>query len=509
MIKKVLIANRGEIAVRIARTCREMGIATAAVYSDVDRNALHVQVCDEEIAIGGETAAESYLVQEKILKAAKETGADAIHPGYGFLSENPTFAEKVKASGFIWIGPPAQAIRVMGSKTEARRLMKAAKVPVVPGSEGVLRNSKKAVAFAKEAGLPILLKASAGGGGKGMRVVREMDQVAPAYDAAKREATAAFGDGSIYAEKFIEEPRHIEVQIMADLHGNVIHLGERECSLQRRHQKLVEESPSPSVSPETRQRLGETAVMAAKACGYENAGTIEYLMDKNGEFYFLEMNTRLQVEHPVTEEVTGMDLVRMQLRVASGEPLSISQNEIQQRGHAIEVRIYAEDVRGGFLPSTGKLDRLRPPIGPGIREDAGLTEGMEVSRFYDPMISKLIVHAENRDAAIQRMIRALAEYQVSGLRTTIPICHYIVSSKEFATGEFHTGIVEALYAERSQQLLAKPLLDEEMIAAAIARALHGAMPQAVNGTNGHQTLKTSIWKRDGRERSHRHLPRRS
>lgn len=509
MIKKVLIANRGEIAVRVARTCREMNIATVAVYSDVDRNALHVRSCDEAIAIGGETAAESYLVQEKILNAAKMTSADAIHPGYGFLSENAGFADKVKSSGIVWIGPPADAIRVMGSKTEARRLMQAAKVPVVPGSDGALKDADAAVAFAKAAGLPILLKASAGGGGKGMRVVREMTQVAPSYEAAKREATAAFGDGSIYAEKFIEEPRHIEVQIMADLHGNVIHLGERECSLQRRHQKIIEESPSPSVDSETRQRLGETACMAAKACGYQNAGTIEYLMDKNGEFYFLEMNTRLQVEHPVTEEVTGLDLVRMQMRVASGEPLSVSQDDIKQRGHAIEVRIYAEDVRGGFLPSTGTLDRLRPPVGPGIREDAGLAEGMEVSRFYDPMISKLIVHAEDREAAIQRMTRALAEYQISGLRTTIPICHYIVSSKEFATGDFHTGIVEALYAERSAELAAKVLLEEEMIAAAIARALHDALPKPAKGTNGHQTLKASIWKRDGREQSHRHLPRRS
>jgi acetyl-CoA carboxylase biotin carboxylase subunit len=504
LIRKILIANRGEIAVRIARTCREMGVSTVAVHSDVDSGALHVDVCDEAVAIGGE----SYLVQEKILDAAKQSGAEAIHPGYGFLSENAAFAASVEAAGLIWVGPPAHAIRVMGSKTEARRLMREANVPVVPGSDGALKDAQQAERFAKQSGLPILLKASAGGGGKGMRVVREMEQVRASFEAAQREAIGAFGDGAIYAEKYIEQPRHIEVQVMADSHGNVIHLGERECSLQRRHQKIVEESPSVSVTPEMRRQLGETAVMAARACGYRNAGTIEFLMDRDGKFYFLEMNTRLQVEHPVTEEVTGLDLVRMQLEIAAGLPLKIKQEQIQQRGHAIEVRIYAEDVRGGFLPSTGTLHRLRPPSGAGIREDAGLLEGMEVSRYYDPMISKLIVHAENRPAAIQRLIRALEEYQVAGVRTTIPICHHIISSPEFLSGDFNTGTVEAVFLGRFAELEKEELPDEPLIAAALAHALHSGASTS-NGKNGFHGGKVSVWKSKGREISMRNRPGRS
>lgn len=443
-MKSILIANRGEIAVRIARTCREMGIKTIAVYSDVDRDALHVQEADLAFSLGGSTPAESYLVQDKIIAIAKQSGATAIHPGYGFLSENATFAKRVASEKLIWVGPPSSAIQAMGSKTEARKLMIAAGVPVVPGTVGAVVSFDQVVKFSREVGFPVLLKASAGGGGKGMRVVRAEADIEEALAAAQREAKSSFGDDSVYVEKYLEEPKHIEVQIFADHHGNAVYLGERECSMQRRHQKIIEEAPSAAVTPELRKQMGETAVMAALACGYANAGTCEFLLDKNGKFFFLEMNTRLQVEHPVTELVTGLDLVRLQIEVARGEKLRISQSDIFLRGHAIEVRVYAEDVISGFLPSTGTLDVWRPPSGPGLREDTGMFEGAEISRYYDPMISKLIAYGENRSIAIDRMLRALSEYHIAGVMTNISFASFVLSREEFRSGAFDTGTVERL-----------------------------------------------------------------
>jgi len=443
-MKSILIANRGEIAVRVARTCREMGIKTIAVYSDVDADSLHVREMDEAYPLGGSTPGESYLVQDKIIEIAKRSGAEAIHPGYGFLSENASFADRVAREGLIWVGPPASAINAMGSKTEARALMIAAKVPVVPGTKGAVSSADEAIEFARKAGFPVLLKAAAGGGGKGMRVVRNEADLAAALAAAQREAKSAFGDDAVYVEKYLEEPKHIEVQIFADKHGNAIYLGERECSMQRRHQKIIEEAPSSAVTPELRKQMGETAVMAAKACGYANAGTCEFLLDKNGEFFFLEMNTRLQVEHPVTEMVTGLDLVRLQIEVARGEKLKLKQEDVQLRGHAIEVRVYAEDVMAGFLPSTGVLEVWRPAAGPGLREDTGLYEGAEISRFYDPMISKLVAYGENRHAAIERMCRALREYYVAGVMTNVGFCHFVLQRDEFRSGKFDTGTVERI-----------------------------------------------------------------
>lgn len=441
-MKSVLIANRGEIAVRVSRTCREMGIRTIAVYSDIDKHGLHVREADQTVALGGAALAESYLDQDKLIAAAKHVGADAIHPGYGFLSENAGFADKVEKSGLIWIGPPASAIEKMGSKTEARALMMAAGVPVVPGTKGAVNNADEAFEFAKKVSFPVLLKASAGGGGKGMRVVRNAEDLAAALSAAQREAKSAFGDDAVYVEKYLEEPKHIEVQIFADRHGNVIYLGERECSMQRRHQKIIEEAPSAAVTPELRKRMGETAVMAARACGYTNAGTCEFLLDKNGGFYFLEMNTRLQVEHPVTEMVTGLDLVRLQIEVARGKKLPLTQKEVKLRGHAVEVRVYAEDVLGGFLPSTGRLSLWRSPTGPGLREDTGMYEGSEISRFYDPMISKLIAFGEDREAAIDRMLRALREYRLAGVMTNISFCMFVLDHEAFRSGKFDTGTIE-------------------------------------------------------------------
>jgi acetyl-CoA carboxylase biotin carboxylase subunit len=500
MIKSVLIANRGEIAVRIARTCREMGVRTIGIYSDADRNALHVEAVDEAHHIGAAPASESYLQQERIIAVALKAGAQAIHPGYGFLAENAAFAQRVTEAGLIWIGPPASAISAMGSKTGARALMMKAGVPVLPGSDGPLRTARDAEIFARQAGYPILLKAVAGGGGKGMRVVNTREEMWNAFEAARREAMSSFADGSIYGEKYLPRARHIEIQVFADMHGNVIHLGERECSIQRRHQKIIEESPSSVVTPELRTRMGEVAVAAATACGYVNAGTVEMLLDEQGGFYFLEMNTRLQVEHPVTEEVTGLDMVRLQLLVASGEPLPLTQRDNVSRGHAIEVRIYAEDVPSGFLPSTGKLKRLRPPTGPGLREDSGLREEMEVTRFYDPMISKLIVRAVNREAARQRMIRALEDYQIAGVRTNIPFCLHILQSDAFASGDFHTRSADGDFFNSFMTDQQLPGDDEAALAAALAFVAARSELDSRQTANG-DVQPESEWLQIGRKRS--------
>jgi len=441
-IKKLLVANRGEIAVRVLRACRELGIATVAVYSEADREAPHVQMADEAYAIGPAPATESYLVVDRLVQTARRAGADAVHPGYGFLSENPAFAEACAAAGLTFVGPPATAMRRMGSKTAARALARELGVPMVPGTVEAVAGDADAARAAREIGYPVMLKAAMGGGGKGMRLVRRAEDLPEALRAARAEAGAAFGDAAVYFERALESPRHIEIQVLADTHGHVIHLGERECSIQRRHQKLVEECPSPLLDAALRARMGDAACRLARAAGYVNAGTVEFLVDAERNFYFLEMNTRLQVEHPVTELVTGIDLVREQLRVAAGEPLGITQPDVAWRGWAIECRINAEDPFAGWLPSPGTITGLRVPSGPWVRDDSGVYEGYTVPRFYDTLISKLIVWGADREAACERMARALAEYRVLGVRTTIPALARIVSHPDFRAGRLSTAFLE-------------------------------------------------------------------
>ena len=441
-IRKVLIANRGEIAVRILRGLREMGIRGAVIYSEPDRLGLPVLLADEAYPIGPAPSRESYLRGEAIVQLAKEIGADAIHPGYGFLSERAGFARLCRDAGITFIGPSPEAIDAMGSKVESRRLMIAAGVPVVPGGKDPLPDLESAEAAAEDIGYPVMLKAAAGGGGKGMRMIPSAAEMPSSYRAARSEAGASFGDDSVYLEKFIVNPRHVEIQVMGDLHGRVVSLGERECSLQRRHQKVVEEAPSPVVSPELRRRMGEAAVKAASAVGYSNAGTCEFLLDADGNFYFLEMNTRLQVEPPVTELVTGIDLVQTQIRVAEGEPLGPEFDDVQPRGHAVEVRLYAEDPFQRFAPSPGRIEILRWPDGPGVRVDSGVYEGSEVSIHYDPMLAKLIVWAADREKALHRLERALAELRVEGIRTTAPLFRALLADPDFLSGNMDIGMLD-------------------------------------------------------------------
>ena len=442
MFKKILIANRGEIALRIMRTCREMGITTVAVFSNPDRKSPFVYSADEAYALGGTTSTESYLDQNKVIEIAKLCGAEAIHPGYGFLSENADFAEAVWKAGLVFIGPHADSIRLMGNKTEARKLMQTNGVPTVPGTEDAINDPAEARKIAREIGYPVLVKAAAGGGGKGMRFIQDDNMFIEGLESAAREAASAFGDASVYLEKFVEEPRHIEFQILADSKGNTIHLGERECSIQRRHQKIIEESPSSLLDPELRGKMGDAAIRAAQACNYRNAGTIEFLVDKHRNFYFLEMNTRLQVEHPVTEMVTGLDLVREQLLIASGNEMTINTSITKFWGHAIECRLYAENPENNFAPSPGEIVFLKPADGPGIREDSGVTQGSVISLFYDPMISKLIAWNTDRKQAINRMLRALSEYEILGIHTTIPFLIRVLSHKKFRNGTFTTKFIE-------------------------------------------------------------------
>ena len=446
-ITKVLIANRGEIAVRVIRACREQGLGTVAVFSDVDREALHVLMADEAYPIGPAPAVESYLSIEKLVRVAKAAGADAVHPGYGFLAENARFAEACQDAGLVFIGPPPAAIRSMGDKTAARRIAREMQVPMVPGTLEPVASAADARRAAAEIGFPVMIKAAMGGGGKGMRLVHAAGELDAAIAIATSEAAAAFGDGSVYLERYVSEPRHIEVQIVADAHGHVVHLGERECSIQRRHQKLVEECPSSFVDAAMREKLGDAACRVARAAGYVNAGTVEFLVDADRNFYFLEMNTRLQVEHPVTEMVTGIDLVREQLRIAAGEPLSFTQDDVRWRGSAIECRINAEDPFAGWLPSPGTITGLRAASGPWVRDDSGAYEGCTIPRFYDTLIAKLIVWGEDRPAAIRRMTRALAEYKVVGVRTTIPVLERIVEHADFHAGRLSTHFLERVMPE--------------------------------------------------------------
>jgi acetyl-CoA carboxylase, biotin carboxylase subunit len=440
-LKKVLIANRGEIAVRIIRACRELGISSVAVYSEADATAPHVLLADEAYLIGPPPSAQSYLQADTLIDVARRSGCDAIHPGYGFLAERAHFAQAVAEAGLIFIGPSAGAISAMGDKTQARQRMQAANVPVVPGTTSAAKDAGEAGAQAQEIGFPVLLKAAAGGGGKGMRVVEKPEDLVRAFEAASNEAKSAFGDGSVYIEKYLSGPRHIEIQVLADAHGNTVYLGERECSIQRRHQKMIEEAPSPVITADVRRRMGEAAVAAAKAVDYRNAGTIEFLY-QDGEFYFLEMNTRIQVEHPVTELVTGIDLVQWQLRVAAGEPLAFTQDDIVIKGHAIECRITSEDPANGFLPSTGKVTMLAAPTGPGVRWDGGIHEGSDISLYYDPMLAKLITYADDREAAIDRMARALAELNIVGVETSVPFHMRVMQEADFRSGDINIRYLE-------------------------------------------------------------------
>src|SRR5688572_12764574 len=469
MFKKILIANRGEIACRVIRACREMRIGTVAVYSEVDADVLHVHMADEAYLLGPAASSESYLRGDKIIEIAQRSGADAIHPGYGFLSENADFVRQVAEAGMTFIGPPPEAMEAMGGKISARKIAIAAGVPVVPGSTEPLRSLEEAAEISASFGYPVMLKASAGGGGKGMRFVESEQELRSALDNAQAEALASFGDAAVYIEKAILRPRHIEIQIFSDKHGNHVHLGERECSIQRRHQKVIEEAPSPINSEELRGQMGACSVMIAKAVDYVGAGTVEFLVsDVDRSFYFLEMNTRLQVEHPVTELVTGIDLVKEQIRVAFGEPLSFTQDDVRMNGHAIECRVYAEDPENNFMPSPGRITRLRVPHGPGVRDDGGVYEGAEVSIYYDPMISKFAVWGRDRGEAIDRMRRALDEYEIAGIKTTLPFFREVLRDEVFIAGKLDTGFISHFEKRRTQSKTGPDDVRAAMLAAALS-----------------------------------------
>lgn len=498
MFKKVLIANRGEIAVRVIRACREMGIASVAVFSEVDRAALHVSHADEAYSIGLAAARESYLNIPKILEVARRSGVEAIHPGYGFLSENPQFARACKETGIKFIGPSPAAMELMGSKTRARQAMQAAAVPFVPGSARGL-SLLEAEQLAEKIGYPVMIKAAAGGGGKGMRLVRSASELQSSFETAQSEALRSFNDGEVYLEKYIQNPRHIEIQVLADEYGNTVYLGERECSVQRRHQKVIEEAPSAIVDPDMRAAMGAVAVQAAKSAGYSNAGTIEFLVDGERNFYFLEMNTRLQVEHPVTESVTGLDLVHLQLRIAAGEKLPFSQEDVRLRGHAIECRIYAEDPDNNFFPSPGKIGKMLQPSGPGIREDSGVYEGWTVPLDYDPMLSKLVAFGPDRPSALARMRRALDEYFIGGIKTNLPLFRRILENPDFLEARIDTGFLDRLLAASPGP--PGPTDSLEKVAAISAALFAATAAPKSNGRNGSSTANgnsTSAWKRAAR-----------
>ncbi|WP_426091641.1 acetyl-CoA carboxylase biotin carboxylase subunit [Flavobacterium sp. DSR3-2] len=464
-MKKILVANRGEIAIRVMKTAQKMGIKTVAVYSTADRNAPHVKFADEAVWIGDAPSSQSYLLGSKIIEVAKSLNVDAIHPGYGFLSENADFAEEAEKNNIIFIGPKSKAIKIMGSKLAAKEAVKQYNIPMVPGFDQAITDVEKAKVVAKEIGFPILIKASAGGGGKGMRVVESEADFESQMDRAISEAIAAFGDGSVFIEKYVGSPRHIEIQVMADSHGNVLYLFERECSIQRRHQKVIEEAPSSVLTPELRKKMGEAAVLVAKSCDYLGAGTVEFLLEENNNFYFLEMNTRLQVEHPVTEWITGTDLVELQIRVARGEALAIKQEDLKIKGHAMELRVYAEDPMNDFLPSVGHLDVYQLPVGEGIRVDNGFEQGMDIPIYYDPMLAKLITYGETREEAIQVMLKAIEAYKVEGVQTTLPFGKFVFEHEAFRSGKFDTHFVKNYY---NTDVLKKQMAQEAEIAALVA-----------------------------------------
>ena len=462
-MRKILVANRGEIAIRVMQTAKKMGIKTVAVYSTVDRNSPHVKFADEAVCIGEAPSNQSYLLGDKIIEVCKQLGVDGIHPGYGFLSENSDFAELAEKNNITFIGPKSKAMKVMGSKLAAKEAVKAFNIPMVPGLDEAITDIALAKKVAAEIGFPILIKASAGGGGKGMRIVENEAEFESQMDRAISEATNAFGDGSVFIEKYVGSPRHIEIQIMADSHGNILYLFERECSIQRRHQKVVEEAPSSVLTPEIRKAMGEAAVKVAQSCDYLGAGTVEFLLDENKNFYFLEMNTRLQVEHPVTEMITGLDLVEMQIRVARGEKLTITQDDLQIKGHAMELRVYAEDTLNDFLPSVGHLDVYQIPVGEGIRVDNGFEQGMDVPIYYDPMLAKLITYGKTREESIELMIKAIANYHIEGISTTLPFGTFVMEHEAFRSGDFDTNFVKKYYD--SNKLKAK--FDKEAEVAAL------------------------------------------
>ena len=492
-MNKILIANRGEIALRVMRSAKEMGIKTVAVYSEADRNSPHVRYADEAICIGPPPSNQSYLVMDKIISAAKKTGAEGIHPGYGFLSENATFARKVKEAGIIFIGPSAESMELMGDKLSAKAAAKKYNIPLVPGTDYAITDINKAKKVAANVGFPILIKASAGGGGKGMRVVNRAEDFEEQMKLAASEALSSFGDGSVFIERYVGSPRHIEIQVLGDTHGNVVYLFERECSIQRRHQKVVEEAPSSVLTPEKRKAMGECAVMVAKACNYVGAGTVEFLMDENKDFFFLEMNTRLQVEHPVTELITGIDLVKEQIKIARGEKLSFTQDDLKINGHAIEIRVCAEDPSNNFLPDTGTLTTYQTPKGAGVRVDDGFEEGMEIPIFYDNMIAKLITYGKDRGEAIERMIRAIDEYKISGIETTLPFCKYVMKHEAFVSGNFDTNFIKNYFKPED---LESSSVDEEIIAAFLGAKLMNENNKSDIKIVNNTTESVSNWKKN-------------
>jgi acetyl-CoA carboxylase biotin carboxylase subunit len=490
-MKKILIANRGEIALRIMRSAREMGIKTVAVYSEVDRQSLHVRYADEAVCIGPAPSNQSYLIGEKIIEACKITGAEAIHPGYGFLSENATFARLVKASGLILIGPTPEAMEIMGNKLSAKAAALKYDIPMVPGTEKAITDVEEAKTRAVEVGFPILIKAAAGGGGKGMRVVEKVGDFEEQMQLAVSEATSAFGDGSVFIERYVSSPRHIEIQVLGDTYGNIVHLFERECSIQRRHQKVIEEAPSSVLTPEIRSRMGKCAVDVARAVNYVGAGTVEFILDENLDFFFLEMNTRLQVEHPVTEMITGLDLVKEQIKIACGEKLAYKQEDLEINGHALELRVYAEDPENNFLPDIGVLKTYKTPKGNGIRVDDGFEQGMEIPIYYDPMIAKLITYGKDREEAIERMVRAIDEYQITGIQTTLGFGKFVMQHEAFKSGRFDTHFVSKYFNTDSL----KTQNDEEALMAAVFGALSFKRQIATTQLQ-QQESSSSNWRRN-------------
>lgn len=489
-MNKILIANRGEIALRIMKSAREMGIKTVAVYSDADRNSPHVKYADEAVHLGPAPSAQSYLLGDKIIAACKALNVDGIHPGYGFLSENGAFAQSVEEAGLIFIGPKAHSMKVMGDKLAAKEAARAFDIPLVPGTEGEIDDQEEAIRISKEIGFPVLIKASAGGGGKGMRVVEREEELAEQIESAISEAKSAFGNGAVFIEKYVGSPRHIEVQVLCDSHGNMVHLFERECSVQRRHQKVIEEAPSPIISPELRAKMGQKAVDVARSCDYLGAGTVEFIMDEQHNFYFMEMNTRLQVEHPVTEMITGVDLVKEQIRVARGEEISFKQEDLHIHGHSIEVRVYAEDARSNFMPDIGNLRVYQRPHGVGVRVDDGFDEGMDIPIYYDPMISKLITHGKDREEARLRMIRAIDDYKIVGLRTTMEFARFVMEHDAFISGNFDTHFVNKHF--QPELLDAKSNNNEDVASTIVAKLVADAnkKPEVLNDGEGSR----SNWK---------------